>query len=139
MSVFSMSRLSAIGLAASVAVAMSVAPAISQSRTQVTSKIVGQNCARKYASFTVPAGKTASGFQIQALASGRTCKTNQTIGTQGFQIRNANYNNVYSYSASSGRQTGGGNLSALSLPAGKYSVSVDGGNGAVVTLSFVVQ
>ncbi len=138
MTVSAMSRVATFALAASLAAGMSVVPAISQSRTQVKSTI-GQGCAQNYASFNVPAGRTATGFRVEGLASGRTCTTNQNIATQGFQIRDGNYNNVFRYSASNGRQTGGGNIATLNLPAGNYSVSVDGGNGAVVILSFVVQ
>ena len=117
-----------IQLAAAGVVALSATSALAET---VSSSIEGSACVRKYNSFVVPNGKTAGNFKVLDLRAGRTCKTNQAINSKGFSIRDRNYNTIYN--------SGGGNVGALSLGAGTYSVVVDGGNGAHVTLSYTIR
>jgi hypothetical protein len=121
-------RKAAVQLAVASALVLSAGAAIAET---ISSSIEGSNCVRRFNSFVVPNGKTATGFQILGLQAGRTCKTNQMINRKGFSIRDGNYNTIF-------RSSGGG-VGGLTLGPGTYSVVVDGGNGAKVTLSYVLR
>jgi hypothetical protein len=97
----------------------------------VTGEIRDQ-CKQIFGEFTVPAGATASNFRLTGLGAGRTCTTNQPIEQKGFTILDRNYNDVYRYSDD-------GSLANLILKPGKYYLSVGGGVGAMVTITFEVK
>lgn len=100
-------------------------------RVTVTGRI-SDSCAPAPGEFVVAEGAVAVNFRLDGLSAGQTCTTHQPIEQKGFSILDQNSNPVYRY-------RGDASLSGLSLPAGRYRLSVDGGIGAAVTLTFDVQ
>lgn len=105
----------------------------------VTATIDG-SCALKNATITVPAGKTASGFSLGALAVGTKCTVGGTPDTKGWGITKGG-GQVYHWSSFKGASPSevGGALSGLVLQPGTYSVFVDGGAGASATINYTIK
>ncbi|MFH1532648.1 MAG: hypothetical protein ABIK09_18130 [Pseudomonadota bacterium] len=105
----------------------------------VTATIDG-SCALKSATITVPAGKTASGFSLGALAAGTKCTVGGAPDTKGWGITSGGVK-VYYWSSFKGGSPSevGGALSGLVLQPGTYGVFVDGGAGASATVNFTIK
>ena len=117
---------------------LSLIPALAFGES-VTATIDG-NCASKNGTITVPAGKTASGFSVGALANGTKCTVGGTPDTKGWGVTNGGAK-VYYWSSFKGGSPSevGGTLSGLVLQPGTYSVFVDGGAGASATINFTIK
>ncbi|MBN2797590.1 MAG: hypothetical protein JXX28_00425 [Deltaproteobacteria bacterium] len=98
---------------------------------------IGAGCAPQNGALVVPAGKTATSFQLSALSHGTSCGVTP-IDYDGWGLKNGGAT-VYSYSRRGGSVAESAPLSTLTLPAGTYTVYVDGGQGAQVVVTFALQ
>ncbi len=115
--------------------------AIGQQSLTVSASI-GTDCQSKPASFTVPDGKTAYSFNVAKLEPGTACHGETAAPeNKGFSIRDGKGRPVYTWSQYQ-TQTPyekGGPLKTLTLIPGTYSLSMAGGAGAKVELSYQLK
>jgi hypothetical protein len=106
----------------------------------VTAQITNQ-CSPKNGVIVVPAGKTASGFVLEGLGNGVKCRGGGASDHKGWGIKTTNERRVYRWSQFKSNKPSetGGPLNTLRLPAGTYTVFVDGGKGAMVKVRFNIQ
>jgi len=106
----------------------------------VTARI-DQDCKSLPQTFEVPSGKTAHAFKKLALEPGSSCHGGGVPENQGFMIRDSHNKPVYMWSQYQKQPPyeKGGPLSALTLEAGSYTLSVAGGAGAKIELSYKLK
>ena len=93
---------------------------------------IDNRCTPDPGSLVVPAGKTAKNFKLSSLDAGSNCATGSTIQERGFKIGEA-----FHYTDRDGKVTQKPvPLKALQLAPGTYRVTVGGGRGAVVVLTY---
>lgn len=93
---------------------------------------IDNRCTPEPGSLVVPAGKTAKNFKLSALDAGSNCATGSTIQERGFKIGEA-----FQYTDRDGKVTQKPvPLRALQLAPGTYRVTVGGGRGAVLVLTY---
>jgi hypothetical protein len=104
-----------------------------QTKTPASVKAsIDNQCTPQPGSLVVPAGKTAKNFKLSTLEAGSSCATGSTIRERGFKI-----GEVFQYTDQDGKVTQKpGSLRALQLTPGTYRVTVGGGRGAVVVLTY---
>ena len=101
---------------------------------------IDSKCALHPATITVPAGKTASGFSVGTLENGVKCVVGGVHDNKGWGITlNGGKKYYWSQFKSNAPTEIGGPLSALVLPAGTYSVFVDGGSGARAVINYTIK
>ena len=106
----------------------------------VVAQITNQ-CSPKNGVIVVPAGKTASGFVLEGLGNGVKCRGAGAPDLKGWGIKSTDQRKVYHWSRFKSNKPSetGGPLNMLRLPAGTYTVFVDGGKGALVKVLFNIQ
>jgi hypothetical protein len=116
-------------------------PVNAESVTATIKSKTWEYCSQVGGDFSIPDGKTASNFEIIKLDSGHECYGPKDIKEKGFAIfSKKNDNELYSYF-----DNGGGSpwestsLKSLTLPSGKYYISLDGGDEAIVKLNYQTQ
>jgi len=132
----------ALALVASGAVltALAPSPATAQQAATIASEIGGGDCRATYRAFVVPEGQIATDFALQGLSAGADCTTGGALQETGFHLERGLGAKVFRYSGdAAGAQTGGGNLGTLELGSGRYLLVVNGGEGAMASLSFTLR
>jgi hypothetical protein len=103
---------------------------------------IGADCLSKPTNFTVPDGKTAYNFNVAKLEPGAACHGETTPPeNKGFSIRDGKGRPIYTWSQYQ-TQTPyekGGPLKNLTLIPGSYTLSIAGGAGAKVELSYQLK
>lgn len=106
------------------------------------SAAIGADCQSRPATFTVPDGKTAHSFNVEKLEPGTACNgESANPENKGFSIRDGKGRPVYTWSQYQ-TQTPyekGGPLKSLTLIPGTYNLSMAGGAGAKVELSYQLK
>ena len=100
---------------------------------------IDADCRSHPTTFTVPDGKTAAEFKSQGLEPGAACHgTGTPPENKGFAIRDAKSRQVYTWSQYQTQPPyeKGGPLGSLTLAPGEYTLSVAGGAGAKIELSY---
>ena len=102
---------------------------------------IDNQCRSHPKAFTVPAGKSAHSFKSGGLKAGAACHEGGAPENKGFAIRDAKNRPVYMWSQYKNQAPyeKGGPLSSLSLNAGEYTLSVAGGAGAEIELSYKLK
>jgi hypothetical protein len=111
-------------------------------QAQSVSASIGTDCQSKPATFSVPDGKTAYAFNVAKLEPGSACHGEAAPPeNKGFSIRDGKGRQVYTWSQYQ-TQTPyekGGPLKNLTLIPGSYTLSMAGGAGAKVELSYQLK
>ena len=100
---------------------------------------IDADCRSHPATFTVPDGKTAAEFKSHGLEPGAACHgTGAPPENKGFAIRDAKGRQIYTWSQYQTQPPyeKGGPLGSLTLAPGEYTLSVAGGAGAKIELSY---
>lgn len=100
---------------------------------------IGSDCQSQPKTFTVPDGKTAVGFALVKLEPGSACHGESAPPeNKGYSVRDGKGRPVYTWSQfqTQAPYEKGGPLANLSLIPGNYTLSVAGGAGAKVELSY---
>jgi hypothetical protein len=102
---------------------------------------IDEECRSHPATFTIPEGKTAHEFKSSGLEAGKACHEGGAPENKGFAIRDSKNQPVYMWSQYKDQKPyeKGGPLSSLTLDAGEYTLSVAGGAGAKVEISFKLK
>jgi|GEM_PF-2928982 len=119
--------------------AASVQRIFDQPKTAHLTASIDMFCVPRPVEFQIAAGFFGDGVQIRTLQPGTSCTTGEFIREQGFSLTGQGFR--YTYRSVPGRPPveTGGSLQTLRLPPGKYQLSVDGGNGAIVTLTMKIS
>ena len=122
-----------------IAVAATFSPSVSAKKKKirtVTAKI-NRKCQVKYAYITVPKGRVATHFTLRKLSAGYNCRTNARMTQKGFTIKKGFRTKLRYYRNSKGAvHQKYSTLKKLRLGPGTYSIIVDGGRKASVTLQY---
>ena len=99
---------------------------------------IDDQCQSHPAALKVPDRKTALDFKRTALEPGKPCKPGEPLDNHGFAIRDHQNRAVYVWSQYKNQPPyeKGGPLEKLALPPGEYTLTVAGGAGAKVELSY---
>jgi len=102
---------------------------------------IDDECRSHPAEFTIPAGKTGKDFISGGLQAGKACHEGGAPENKGFAIRDSKNRPIYMWSQYKDQKPyeKGGPLSALTLDPGDYTLSVAGGAGAGVELSYLLK
>lgn len=102
---------------------------------------IDAKCGSHPGTFKVPAGKTAHGFKSGGLVAGTACHGGGAPENKGFAVRDSKNNPIYMWSQYQDQPPyeKGGPLSGLSLGPGEYTLSVAGGAGASIELSYQLE
>ena len=102
---------------------------------------IDADCKSHPKDFTVPDGKTAVDFKKVELDPGKACHDSGAPENKGFSIRNDKNKHVYMWSQYQDQQPyeKGGPLSSLTLPPGKYTLTVAGGANAKIEISYKLK
>jgi hypothetical protein len=106
--------------------------------TYSVSASIDHKCNPQNTTFTIAQGLTAKSFKIKELKSGRKCVTGEFIDYKGFNLKGNGVNYRWFRFRDNPPSETGGTLATLTLGAGTYTLSVDGGEGAYVELEFEV-
>lgn len=108
---------------------------------QSISAAIGPDCQSKPATFTVPDGKTALSFTLVGLEPGKACDGGAAPENKGYAIRDGKGRPVYTWSQyqTQAPYEKGGPLKNLTLIPGSYTLTVAGGAGAKVELSYQLK
>jgi hypothetical protein len=92
---------------------------------------IDNKCVPAPGSLVVPAGKTAKNFRLTGLSGGNSCYDGRTVQEKSFKLGS------FSYVDRNGTVTQGpGTLAVLALGPGTHRLTVGGGKGAVVGLTY---
>ena len=135
-------KLSVLFLGAALAIVFAAAPTAIAQQPLTVSASIGTDCQSKPATFTVPDGKTAHSFNLAKLEPGAACHGEAAAPeNKGFSIRDGKGRPVYTWSQYQTQKPyeKGGPLNSLSLIPGTYTLSMAGGAGARVELSYQLK
>lgn len=112
-----------------------------QAGPPAVSATIDAKCGSHPGTFVVPAGKTAHGFKSGGLVAGKACHGGGAPENKGFAVRDSKNNPIYMWSQYKDQPPyeKGGPLSGLSLGPGEYTLSVAGGAGARIELSYKLK
>lgn len=102
---------------------------------------IDKDCRSHPGTFEVPAGETARDFKSRKLEPGSACHEEGAPENVGFAVRDPKGRPVYMWSRYKDQKPyeKGGPLESLNLGPGEYTLSVAGGAGASIELSFVLK
>jgi len=102
---------------------------------------IDADCKSQPVELTVPGGKTAHQFKLEKLEPGKACQDGSVPENKGYAFRDQQNRPVYMWSQYQDNPPyeRGGPLSSLSLAPGVYTLSVAGGAGAKVELSYQLK
>ncbi|MFO8058043.1 MAG: hypothetical protein R6V10_12170 [bacterium] len=102
---------------------------------------IDKECKSHPETFTVPEGKTAKDFKKLGFEAGEACHDSGAPENQGFAVRDSKNRPVYMWSQYKDQPPyeKGGPLESLTLEGGEYTLSVAGGAGAMIELSYEVE
>lgn len=102
---------------------------------------IDDECGSSPTVLVIPAGKKASGFKLKLLEEGVGCHEEGPPDNKGYAIRDSKNTPIYMWSQFEDRDPyeKGGPLSSLVLKPGEYTLSVAGGAGARVSLTYSME
>ena len=106
------------------------------------SAMIGADCQSRPVTFTIPDGKTAYSFTLDRLEPGSACHGEAAAPeNKGFSIRDGKGRQLYTWSQyqTQAPYEKGGPLKNLTLVPGSYTLSMAGGAGARVELSYQLK
>jgi hypothetical protein len=116
----------------------------SESKEDQTNKVkayIDDKCGQHTAKIIVAEGKTAFKFSAGDLVPGKACHDGGEPDNKGYDIRDSKNRIMYLWSQYKDLTPyeKGGPLPELELAAGEYSVSVAGGSGAEIEISYFIK
>lgn len=102
---------------------------------------IDDECRSNPAEFSVPEGKTATGFSSSGVKEGKACHDGGAPENVGYSIRDGKGKPVYMWSRYKDQPPyeKGGPLSSVELYPGDYKLTVAGGAGAEVVVSYTLK
>ncbi len=115
--------------------------AVSADAPSLLTAVIDKECLSQPASLTVPEGKSASSFKLLGFQEGTACHEGGAPENKGYAIRDGKNNPAYMWSQYRDQKPyeRGGPLESLVLKPGEYALSVAGGAGARVELSYELK